>query len=118
MTTKKMNIDKLTTIFTTISILIGIKVLKEVGEPRPLKLAMLQGLVLSLVLNLGLVLSCLKNLRIKYKKFFTLWLVLSLVGVTITIGGLIAFIGYVSILFHLWLIWTIWREKYEVATYS
>lgn len=118
MTLKNMNIDKLTTTFTITSIFISIKVLQEVGEPRSLRLAMLQGIILSLILNLGLILSCIKNLRMKNKKVFIFWLILSLVGVTLTIGGFVPYIEYISILFHLWLIWTIWREKCEAATYS
>lgn len=114
-----MKVNKLTVTFTTISIIICTLVLRRTGEPRPIIIATAGGILMSLVLNMGLVLISFDGLKRKFKKIFTAWMIISLVGITFTVGGFFPYSEYLVVIFHIWLICTIWRKNgFQVSIYS
>ncbi|MFT6545005.1 MAG: hypothetical protein ACJAT2_002331 [Bacteriovoracaceae bacterium] len=67
--------------------------------------------MMSLILNMGLILVSFNRLKNRFRITFTVWMFISLVGVTLTVGGVLPYMEYLSVLFHLWIISTIWRNN-------
>lgn len=114
-----MKLNKITIFFTMLSIIVCSIVLRDTGEPRPVFVATIGGIIMSLILNAGLILISFEKLKKKFKKIFTVWMIISLIGITFTVGGFFQYLELVAIIFHLWLIVTIWRKnEFQVTTCS
>ena len=105
-----MKIDKKIMGFAIFSVIICILTLRHTGEPRPILVATSLGFIMSVLLNLGLLLVSIEKLRKRYKLFFTVWMVVSLLGVILASGGYLPYNVYLILFFHFFVIYKIWRE--------
>ena len=111
------NVDIFTSLFTIISYFVGVIVLSRVTSAYPPWKSILNGLIMSTTLHLGLFICCFKSHRSEFRVTYTIWMVLSCLGGVFILGGHFYGSWLVPILFHTRVILKIWTGDNYDFTY-
>lgn len=104
---------------SVIFVILCANVLKDFGEPRPIYMNYLNGLISSIALISGPFLASFNAVRSRVKFVLMIWTVISLLGVTFLLIDYGVIVGLLSALFHIWVFTQLLRgKKNEVATNS
>lgn len=113
---KTIDLNQVIRFFTLCTFVVGIMALYDTGEPRPFYLSVLNGLAMSFILNLGLLLTSFDILRKKLKYILILWMIPSMLGVSFVWADLYIYLGPVGIISHLYIIYTLFKgDSNEIA---